>query len=142
MSKSRIGLVLLVGTLLAGCFHATIETDLEPGTRTIENKWASGWILGLVPPPTVKTAEQCPNGVARVDTERSFLNQLVSILTIGIYTPMSIIVTCAADPSDEDAAGQAILQIDRDASMEQKQFVFERAAALSAELGAAVYVRF
>ncbi len=142
MSKSRIGLLMVLGALSAGCFHATIETDLEPSSRTIENKWASGWILGLVPPPTVKTAEQCPNGVARVDTERSFLNQLVSILTIGIYTPMSIVVTCAAAPSDEDAAGQAMLQIDPDASMEEKQLVLQQAAALSVELGAAVYVSF
>ncbi len=142
MSQSRIGLLMMVGVLSAGCFHATIETDLAPSNRRIENKWASGWILGLVPPPTVETAEQCPNGVARVDTERSFLNQIVSILTIGIYTPMSIVVTCAAGSGGEDAAGQATLQVDPEASMEEKQLVFQEAAALSAELGAAVLVNF
>ncbi len=142
MSQSRIGLLLVFGTLSVGCFHATIETDLEPSTRKIENKWASGWILGLVPPPTVETAERCPNGVARVDTERSFLNQIVSILTIGIYTPMSIVVTCAAGPSGEAAADQATLQVSPGASMEDKQLVFQEAAALSAELGTAVYVSF
>ena len=125
-----------------GCNHATIETDLEPSTRKIENKWASGWILGLVPPPTVQTAERCPNGIARVETQQSFLNQVVSILTIGIYTPMSIVVTCAAGPAGEDAADEASLQVSPGASMEEKQLVFQQAAALSAELGAAVYVNF
>ena len=142
MSQSRIGLLMMVAVLSAGCFHATIETDLAPSNRRIENKWASGWILGLVPPPTVETAQRCPNGVARVDTERSFLNQIVSILTIGIYTPMSIVVTCAAGPSGEDAADEASMQVSPGASMEEKQLVFQQAAALSAELGAAVYVNF
>lgn len=125
-----------------GCNHATIETDLEPSTRKIENKWASGWIFGLVPPPTVETAERCPNGVARVETKLSFLNQIVSILTIGIYTPMSIVVTCAAGPSGDSAADEASLEVSPDASMEEKQLVFQQAAALSAELGTAVYVSF
>ena len=142
MSQNRIGMLMLVGALSAGCNHATIETGLAPSTRKIENKWASGWIFGLVPPPTVETAERCPDGVARVDTERSFLNQIVGILTIGIYTPMSIVVTCAAGSAGEDAAGQATLQVDPDASMEEKQLVFQEAAALSAELGDAVYINF
>lgn len=142
MSQSRFGLLMMLGILSAGCFHATIETDLPPSNRRIENKWASGWILGLVPPPTVETAERCPNGVARVDTERSFLNQIVSILTIGIYTPMSIIVTCAEGPSGDSAVDGASLRVGPEASMEEKQLVFQEAAALSAELGTAVFVNF
>ena len=82
--------------VLSGCYHATIETGLPPGNQTLEDRWASGWIYGLVPPSTVETMERCPNGVARVETQLSFLNQLVNLLTFGIYTPMEIVVTCAA----------------------------------------------
>ena len=81
---------------LAGCYHATIETGLPPSPQTLENKWASGWIYGLVPPKTVETMQRCPNGVARVETQLSFANQLVNFLTLGIYTPMEIVVTCAS----------------------------------------------
>jgi hypothetical protein len=56
----------------------------------------SGWILGLVPPSTVSTAAKCPAGPAKAETQLSFVNQLVSFLTLGIYTPMAIKVTCAA----------------------------------------------
>jgi Bor protein len=53
-------------------------------------------VFGLVPPSTVETAAKCPNGVAKVETQLSFLNQLVSVLTLSIYTPMTIEVTCAS----------------------------------------------
>lgn len=88
--------VLLVGMVaLLGCYHATIDTGVAPSEKVIEKRWASGWILGLVPPSTTATAEQCPAGVARVETKQSFLNGLVNIVTMSIYTPMAIRVTCA-----------------------------------------------
>jgi hypothetical protein len=82
--------------LLAGCYHATVETGVTPSTVVIDKSFASAWIYGLVPPSTVSTAEKCPNGVAKVETQHTFLNQLVGALTLGIYTPMQIRVTCAA----------------------------------------------
>jgi hypothetical protein len=88
--------ILAVILSCAGCYHATVDTGRTPSPQTIEKRWASGWILGLVPPATLQTAQQCPNGIARVSTQLSFPNQLVSFLTAGIYTPMEIVVTCAA----------------------------------------------
>jgi hypothetical protein len=82
---------------LSACYHATIETGLTPSTQTIEDKWADSWIAGLVPPATVETMERCPAGVARVETQQGFLNQVVGFFTLGIYTPMEIVVTCADD---------------------------------------------
>lgn len=88
------GLLLLL--LSAGCYHATVDTGMTPSPVTIEKAWASGWVYGLVPPSTVETMAKCTNGVAKVETQLSFANQLVNVLTIGIYTPMEIKVTCAA----------------------------------------------
>jgi hypothetical protein len=78
-----------------GCYHATIETGAKPSAITVEKHWASGWIFGLVAPSTIETAAKCPSGVSRVETQLGFANQLVSLLTFGIYTPMDIRVTCA-----------------------------------------------
>ncbi|MGH7586040.1 MAG: Bor family protein [Gemmatimonadales bacterium] len=88
--------VIALTVLLGACYHATIDTGKTPSPTTVEKQWASSWIFGLVPPSTVETAAQCPSGVARVETQLSFVNQLVSLLTLGIYTPMDIRVTCAA----------------------------------------------
>jgi hypothetical protein len=71
-------------------------TGATPSTEVIEQTFASGWIYGLVPPKTIETASKCPNGLAKVETEQSFVNGLVAVLTLGIYTPMHITVTCAA----------------------------------------------
>lgn len=106
--RLRPGLtVLLAATLLAGCYHATIDTGVKPSTTTIEHKWASGWVFGLVPPKAVETAAKCPSGVSKVETQISFLNGLVSLLTLSIYTPMDIRVTCAEGPATEAAIDEA-----------------------------------
>ena len=90
-------LTLLVATLaLSGCYHTSISTGLPVGADVVENKWASGWVYGLVPPKPMDVSSQCTEGTARVETKLSFLNQLVSGLTFGIYTPMHITVTCAS----------------------------------------------
>lgn len=95
MRLQRASMLAFVLAGTAGCYHATVETAATPSTETVEKKWASGWIFGLVPPSTMSTKEKCPNGVAKVETQLSFANQLVSILTLGIYTPMDIRATCA-----------------------------------------------
>ncbi|MGH9895263.1 MAG: Bor family protein, partial [bacterium] len=82
--------------LCAGCYHATVETGAAPSNTVIHKSFASGWIFGLVPPSTIETQSRCPNGPAKVETQLTFVNQLVSFLTLSIYTPMEIKVTCAA----------------------------------------------
>jgi Bor protein len=84
---------------LCGCYHATIETGATPSTVVIDKSFASSWIYGLVPPSLVSTASKCTDGVAKVETQHTFVNQLVGFLTLGIYTPMQIKVTCATHGS-------------------------------------------
>lgn len=70
---------------------------------------ASGWIYGLVPPSTVDAEEDCGDrGVAVVETQLSFLNQLVSGLTLGIYTPMSITVICGEGSADDENGAEGV----------------------------------
>ncbi|HET6836584.1 MAG TPA: Bor family protein [Gemmatimonadales bacterium] len=97
--------LVIASILLAGCYHATVETGATPSTVVIDKSFASSWIYGLVPPDVVSTAEKCPEGVAKVETQHTFVNQLVGILTLGIYTPMQIKVTCAVGGSPSTAAG-------------------------------------
>ena len=137
----RMTVLLGVALAASGCYHATIETGLAPSPETVEVPWAASWIVGLVPPKTVETAQQCPNGVAVVETKQSFLNGLVGVLTAGIFTPMHITVTCAAG-SRMDAADSASIEINSDASMIEKREAMTKAAQLSARMGSAVLVAF
>ena len=137
----RVSLAFFLVGSAAACHHATINTDLQPGSTTIDQQWASSWVFGLVPPKTVETASTCTNGVARVETVRSFVNGLVGILTFGIYTPMTIKVTCAAGGSASlENEGAVKVEVEAEASAEEIGEAFSEAALLSKEKGAPVYV--
>ena len=96
MRRFAAVVVLALATVTAGCYHAVIDTGLPPSSETILQPWAMSFVAGLVPPPLVETAAKCPNGVSKVETQHSFLNSVVSIVTFSIVTPMEIRVTCAA----------------------------------------------
>jgi hypothetical protein len=100
------GLVLLIAAVgISGCYHAVINTGRQPSGQTIERQWAHSFIGGLVPPSVTETASQCPNGVARVSTQLSFLNMVAHLVTFSIYSPMTINVQCAGGDDENDAAG-------------------------------------
>ena len=96
MKYGNILVLLTMMFVLSSCFHAKVTTGERPSSTVIDKPWAHGFIFGLVPPDEVAVASQCPNGVAIVETQISFLNGLVSMITFNLYTPMQITVTCAA----------------------------------------------
>ena len=126
--------------VLSGCFHATIETGLPASATVVQNDWAHGFIIGLVPPSTVETKAKCPNGVAKVETQLSFLNSIASILTFNLYTPMTITVTCAS--SNRMATLPADASVIRVNSTADASVVspMQRAFTLAVTTGQPVYV--
>ena len=135
--RNVVGL-LVVFLSTVSCYHATIETAATPSTVVIEEPFASSWIFGLVPPKTVSTAAKCRGGVAKVETQQSFVNGLVGILTFGIYTPMSIRVTCAMP----GAAAQATPASTPDSAAAANRVIeqIQAAAERAVEQGSPVYV--
>jgi hypothetical protein len=133
------GLVVSVAVLGSGCYRATVDTGLAPSGETIERPWAHSFIAGLVPPATVETASYCPNGVARVTTQLSFLNMLANVVTFGIYTPMTITVQCAAA---RDGNSAQALSVPQSAPVESAVQVFNRAVRQATMSGEPVFVRF
>ena len=125
-----------------GCYHATVETGLTPSTEVIEESFASGWIYGLVPPSTISAKAKCKHGVAKVETQHSFVNQLVGFITLGIYTPMSIKVTCAAASTSMLEGKIPDVVVDENASEVEIQDAFARAAELAVASGKPVYVKY
>ncbi len=137
-------LKLVAATLLLplpACYHAVIETGLPAGSQVIEQTFASGWVYGLVPPKPVQAMSQCPNGVSKVETQLSFVNQLVNFLTLGIYTPMWIKVTCASGGRSA-TPGTPEVKVGDHATAQEVIDAFQRAADLSVETGGPVFVRF
>lgn len=128
--------------LLVGCYHATIDTGLAPGSKTVE-MWKHSWIYGLVPPSVVEAQSECENGVARVETQQSFVNGLVNVLTGGIYTPMTVIVTCAADDMSSAAVDSAsVVTVLYGSDYEEIMNAFGQAANKAVAAEQPAYVQF
>jgi hypothetical protein len=125
--------------VLVGCYAARVETGLQPSNQTIKQGFAACWLWGLVPPKTVDAAMQCPNGVAVVETQLSFVNQLVQFLTLGIYSPMQIVVTCA-EGSTGLLENSPSFSVDCDATLEEVQEIYSKAADEAVRTGLPVYV--
>ncbi len=93
-------------------------------------------------PSLVETAAKCPDGVAKVETQLSFLNMLAQALTLGIYSPMNIKVTCAQSSNAELTSPSDRVRVDEEADLEEQREDVTAAAMRSADLGRPVYVIF
>ncbi|MFL5445964.1 MAG: Bor/Iss family lipoprotein [Myxococcales bacterium] len=101
MRRKGIVLACLLGT--AGCYKATFLRDTNAIRGVERDKWADFFLFGLVGEVTIDVAEFCPRGrVAEVQTGGNLGTGVIYALTLGIYTPRKVYVTCAADQ-----AGQA-----------------------------------
>ncbi len=125
----------LLAVSTTACYHAVIETGAPAGTDNLSVPWAHSFIYGLVPPPVVNSAQKCPRGAAKVETQHTFLQGLVAAITWGIYTPMKIDVTCATGGRADDASATLSAGQDPAGAMQQ-------AVELARESGKPVIVQF
>ena len=138
--RKLLSLAALV-LFLPACYHATVETG-RPMSATVVNKpFQPSFVFGLVPPPTLNVASECPNGVAKVETVHSFVEGLVAAITFSLFTPMTIKVTCAS-AGGTGALPEASIKLGANATDAQRAAAIELAAAQSNDSGAAVYVKF
>ncbi len=126
---------------LSGCYRATVQTGLTP-SHIQHEVWAHSWIADLVPPAVVKAQSECENGVARVETELSFVNQLVGAATFGIYTPMTIRVTCAQANAASLSESSSVVAVDQFADYSTTMSAFSEASELAIQKQSPAYVVF
>ena len=134
--RIRRAAAVVAAFALTGCYHAVIQTGRPESSDVISIKWAHSFIFGLVPPAVVETASRCTNGVAKVETQHSFLNGIAAIVTFSIYTPMQIDVTCAARGT---ASAEPVIKVEQGRTAEQ---ALTEAVRASAEKNAPVFVQF
>jgi hypothetical protein len=88
-------LVTLAAT--TGCYKATFVEDPSALKReTNHEEWASHYVFGLVGDKEYDVREWCPNGTGMVRTGGNVGTTALSIVTIGIYTPRKVYITCDA----------------------------------------------
>lgn len=136
--KFRLAPTLLSAVLLTGCYHQVVSTGLPAGETKIMKPWTATWIFGLVPATPIDVRAQCPGGVAEVDTQMTFLNGLAAAVTLGIFTPRSVTVTCSGAGTASSAAAR--LDVAASGGAAAILDALQSAASMSAKLGAPVIV--
>jgi hypothetical protein len=139
MRLRSIPLVAVAALLTTGCFHQVVRTGAAPGGTVIQQPWTATWVFGLVRADEIDARTLCPGGVAIVETQQSFMNGLVGALTLGIFTPQHVTITCAG--AGGGPGGAAMLTIPADAGIEQAHAVARGAVALAERTHAPVILR-
>lgn len=101
MIPRRSALAAAVAALFSStaCYHAVVETGRPASTTVVSRPWVNTFVFGLVEAQPIDVSAQCPGGIAKVETMQSVPNSLVAIVTLGLYTPQTATITCAASRS-------------------------------------------
>ena len=91
-----ISIALGLTVLLSAC--ATQQFDLAPvnGAKPSFNENQTFWVGGIGQETSVDGAQACGDAskVARVETRQTAGNVGLTILTLGIYSPRQLAITC------------------------------------------------
>ena len=128
--KHSASIALALGLVLSGCYHQVVQTGRPPGPTVVKKPWTATWLWGIVPATPIDVTRDCPGGIATVETKQTFMNGLVGALTIGIYTPRDVTVTCASGTAR--GSGMKEFIVARDASQDERAQVMAEAINESA----------
>ena len=143
MSRKRWSPVLVMVTLLAACFHQVVQTGRAPGPVIVEKEWVKTWIFGIIAADPIDVRKECPSGVATVETQSSLPNSLVGLVTLGIFTPQSVKITCAAAGRSPSPSPDALeVRIPNSATREQSIEYVNGAISTSFRTHRTVVLRF
>ncbi len=141
MRKLALPCLIVFGLLFSGCYGAKVTTGLEEGSKTV-TKRHTGFINGLVMQGMpVSGKNQCPNGVAAVKTELTFMDGIFANLTGGLYSPMTVSVTCAAGSMSSLSAPDIDFTVPDDAPDAEVEATLTTAAEQSADRNESVHVQ-
>jgi hypothetical protein len=73
----------------------SITSAAHAQDSTSSKHWATSFVYGIVPATVAEAATQCRDGLAKVRRGQTPVNTLVSIVTLGMFSPITILVTCA-----------------------------------------------
>lgn len=99
MTKLKMAVVGLGLALAAtGCATHTInyKNPTAQGGGATQSAKQSFFLWGLVGGSDVDLNRMCPTGVSQIQSKRSFGDGFLTVLTGGLYSPMSVNVDCAA----------------------------------------------
>jgi hypothetical protein len=94
--RSMLTLFLsFVAVSLGGCYQLTVKNDSAAGSAPVERR-AHQFAFGLYGETELDLKKECPHGVATFGDKFTAEDVLLSIASVGIYTPRTVVFECAA----------------------------------------------
>ena len=131
----RRAIALLLSVISITSAQAQDSTSMSARV-TAAKQWATTFVYGVVPATVAQAAAQCQDGLAKVRRGQTPANTLVSIVTIGMFNPITIIVTCAL-PSEKPA-----IDVPADATLDERRNALADAVDESLKTHRPVVVRY
>ena len=102
MTRTRLGRLALAFALAAsGCAETVFRSGLPAGQTapSYDRRWRDALLYGTVEPARPVPLDQiCPIGWSEIRVTPTFPAALLGWVTLGIYTPTTVTVVCAAPP--------------------------------------------
>lgn len=140
MRVGRAVTLAAVCLMASACYHQVVQTGRTPGSTVVHNPWTPFFLWGLVSPVVVDVTSQCRSGIATVETQQTFVNGLVSLVTFALYSPRDVKVTCATGSALKP--GMTEFYVARGAPQAERDAAFSAAIAESGRTHQPVIVRF
>jgi hypothetical protein len=91
----KAGTLAVVAVLASTACHASFRDARYPAGEE-KTKWAHFYVFGVVGHAEIDVRDHCPSGYAReVYLSSDILTVGATILTLGIYVPRKVTITCA-----------------------------------------------
>ncbi len=96
---------------LSGCYSVHMKTGAAPGpeTHTVSNTHLLGGLISV--DDSIPAHRLCPQGVAEIHQETTFVDGFLNGITFGLYTPTTTTIVCASGSSWKAAPGAAPVRV-------------------------------
>jgi hypothetical protein len=91
--RACLSAVLLVA---AGCYSVTARPDggFKVATKPSFEQRQDFFLWGLVGETHIDTQQVCPRGTSQIQSQLTFVDGLLTVVTLGIYSPQSARIWC------------------------------------------------
>jgi len=95
MPALGIAAVLLTAASSTGCYKATFVDDASATKKDpTHEEWTDHYAFGVIGNEDYDVRQWCPEGTGMVRTGGNVGTTAVTVVTIGIYAPRKVYVTC------------------------------------------------
>lgn len=95
----RTAALLIAALSSTGCYKATFVAEPEAAKREpTHEEWNHHYVFGTVGEAEIDAQRYCSGKVAAVRTGGNAGTTTLGIVTLGIYTPRKVYVTCSDSP--------------------------------------------